>query len=384
MFANTPKQPQQMNNKNPGPISNPLFHNEQQLSFLKYIERRNYFLPSSNQFNNPLLPLYSLNKGDTILPKSGLTKPENDICTKLYSSVHNKFDNRPVNCVKFFSESKKVLYGTTSGLLTVVDVYNTIDIKVYHKLESKPSIRALQFNKDESFVLTGDKNGNVTYFKNNWGEMFSKKNFIQLHDDTITDISFSINSSKFMSSSDDKTAKIVDFITGKNELVFKHRSDVKSCEWNPYRNLVVSGGKDQLVEIWDPNSGMTIRSLHLHNNTINRIRFNQNGNWIITGSKDHTVKITDIRMMKELQLCKGHDSEVNTLRWHPEHEDIFCSAGADQKIIYWKVGQEKNYIINNAHSKEIFDLCFNKNGTLLASGSNDFHLNLWMRDNSIL
>ena len=31
---------------------------------------------------------------------------------------------------------------------------------------------------------------------------------------------------EFVTSSDDKTAKIVDFISGKNELIFKHRSDV--------------------------------------------------------------------------------------------------------------------------------------------------------------
>ena len=375
---------QQINIKNQSTLPISLFHNEQQLSFMKYIERKNYFLPTSCQNNNPLIPLYSIKKTDVILPKSGLTKPENDICIKEYSSFINKFDSRPVNCVKFFCESKKVLYGTSNGYLAGFDVFNTNDIKTYHRLESKLSIRALQFNIDESFLLTGDKNGNLTYFKNNSGENFKKNNNIKLHNDTITDISFSINSSKFVTSSDDKMAKIVDFISGKNELVFKHRSDVKSCEWNPYRNLVVSGGKDQLVEIWDPNSGMNIGTLHLHNNSINRIRFNSNGNWIISGSKDHTVKVTDIRMMKEFQVFKGHDSEVNTLRWHPIHEDIFCSAGADQKIIYWKVGQEKNYVIDNAHEKEIFDLCFNKNGTLLVSGSNDCHLKLWMRDNSIL
>lgn len=385
MFTPNQKQIQLMTNKIPPQNfnNNSLFNNQQQLSFLNYIELKNYFHPSLNIKNNPLMPLYSLNKNDIILPKSGLTKPENDICIKLYSSIYNKCDNKPVNCVKFFSESKKVLYGTNNGYLTVVDLNNSFNMRVFHILESKPSIRALQFNKDETFVLTGDKNGNITYFKNNNGDNFTKKNIIQLHNDTITDISFSINSTKFVTSSDDKTAKIVDFISGKNELIFKHRSDVKSCEWNPYRNIVVSGGKDQLIEIWDPNSGMTINTLHSHNNSINRIRFNQNGNWILSGSKDHTVKVIDIRIMKELQICKGHDLEVNTLRWHPEHEDIFCSAGADQKIIYWKVGQEKNYMINNAHDKEIFDLSFNKNGTLLASGSNDYHLKLWMRDNNL-
>ena len=350
---------------------------DQQISFLNYIQLRNSLLPSSTQKNNPLIPLYSLKKSDLILPKSAITNPENDICIKLLSSIVNKCDSKPVNCAKFFSDSKKILYGTTSGLLAVYDIFNSFDLKPFTKLENKPSIRALQFNKDESYFLTGDKNGNVTYFKSN--ENYKKKS-IQLHNDTITDISFSINSSKFVTSSDDKTAKIVDFISGKNELIFKHRSDVKSCEWNPYRNIVVSGGKDQLIELWDPNSGMNISTLHFHNNSINRLRFNMNGNWVISGSKDHIVKVTDIRVMKELQVCKGHDSEVNTLAWHPIHESIFCSAGADKKIIYWKVGQEKNYVINNAHDKEIFDLCFNKSGTMLASGSNDCHLKLRIRD----
>ena len=361
-----------------------LFIYDQQLNFLKYIERKNYQFKNSPN-NNPLIPLYSLNKSDIILPKSGFTKPENDICSKLISSAYNKLDKKPVNCVQFFSDSKKVLYGTTTGCLAVCDIYNSFDLRKYHQLESSPSIRAIQFTKDESFLITGDKNGIITYFKYGLGESFIRNQNIKLHNDTITDISFSINSSKFVTSSDDKTTKIVDFISGKNELIFKeHLSDVKSCEWNPYRNIIVSGGKDQLVEIWDPNSGEVIGTLHLHKNSINRLRFNRNGNWILSGSKDHTVKVSDIRMMKELQIFKGHDSEVNTLAWHPIHEEIFCSAGADQKIIYWKVGEEKNFIINKAHDREIFDLSFNKTGTLLASGSNDSNLKFWIRDTTIL
>ena len=357
---------------------------DQQLNFLKYIERKNYPFKGGPKYN-PLMPLYSINKSDIMLPNSDFTKPENDICTKLVSSIFNKMDKKPVNCVKFFSNSKKVLYGTTTGFLSVYDIYNTLDLRKYHQLDSSPSIRAIQFTKDESFLITGDKNGNITYFRNPNGDAFSKCQNIKLHNDTITDISFSINSSKFVTSSDDKTSKIVDFISGKNELIFKeHLSDVKSCEWNPYRNIIVSGGKDQLVEIWDPNSGEVIGTLHLHKNSINRLRFNQNGNWILSGSKDHTVKVSDIRMMKEIQVFKGHDSEVNTLAWHPIHEEIFCSAGADQKIIYWKVGQEKSYSIKNAHDREIFDLCFNRSGTLLASGSNDSFLKFWIRDTTIL
>lgn len=355
---------------------------DQQINFLKYIERKNYIFPSGYK-NNPLMPLYSLNSSDITLPISNITKPEHDICIKLISSINNKIDKKPVNCLKFYNESKKILYGTTSGNIISCDVETSFSLDKKKQLTSSPSIRALEFNKDESFLLTGDKNGNVTYFK--ILENFEHKKNIHLHNDTITDISFSINSLKFVTSSDDKTTKIVDFVSSTNELIFKeHLSDVKSCDWNPYRNIIASGGKDQSVNIWDPSSGNLIGTLHLHKNSINRLRFNQNGNWFLSGSKDHTVKVSDIRMMKEMQIFKGHESEVNTLAWHPIHEDIFCSAGADQKIIYWKVGFEKNFVNKNAHEKEIFDLGFNQTGTLLASGSNDSILKVWGRDPSII
>ena len=84
MYNSAQKQFLQTNNKFPTSNLNPLFSNEQQLSFLKYIERKNYFIPSSNYKNNPLMPLYSIKKSDIILPKSGLTKPENHICSKFY------------------------------------------------------------------------------------------------------------------------------------------------------------------------------------------------------------------------------------------------------------------------------------------------------------
>ena len=189
-----------------------------------------------------------------------------------------------------------------------------------------------------------------------------------------------INEIKYVTSSDDKTSKITDFNTGIVEVDFKeHLSDVKSCDWNPYKNVIASGGKDKLVKLWDPSSkNNVIDTLHPHKNSINRVRFNKNGNWLLTASKDHLLKVIDIRMMKELQTFKGHNSEVNTMVWHPLYEDVFCSAGADRFIIFWKVGVNKCYK-KLAHMKEIFDLCFNKTGTLLASGSNDAYLKFWIR-----
>ena len=83
------------------------------------------------------------------------------------------------------------------------------------------SIRAIQFTKNENYVLTGDNTGNIIYFLNG-DSGFIQKSKLKAHNDkeSITDISFSVSDNKYITSSDDKTSKIFDFSTGLEEIVF--------------------------------------------------------------------------------------------------------------------------------------------------------------------
>lgn len=115
---------------------------------------------------------------------------------------------------------------------------------------------------------------------------------------------------KFVSCSDDRTARVFDFITTQEELCFEgHGSDVKTCHWHPTMSLVVTGSKDNYVKIWDPKSGKEVQTLQSHNNTINQVRWNPvNGNWLLTGSRDSSLKVHDIRTMKEFNVFQRHDN----------------------------------------------------------------------------
>lgn len=361
-------------------MANAHIYYDQQINFCKYLEVYKYNF-SNNYLLNPLIPIYQLNKADLPIPSEHLSDSSKGVCNQIISANLNRIDHKPVNCVKMFSNSRKLLYGTANGSLVVCDIYNSFQLSNLN-INVNASIRAMQFSKNESSLLTGDAKGFIHYYSTqSQNNQIKAKNELHPHNDTITDISFSYNNSKFVTSSDDRVSKIFDFGTGLEDFSFnQHKSNVKTCDWNPYRNIVASGGKDQTIIIWDPSSGNVIESLKPHKGSVNRLRFNKNGNWLLSASKDHLLKIIDIRIMKELQSFKGHETEVNTMTWHPIYEDLFCSAGADKNIIYWKVGQNKNYIMKGAHNKEIFDLCFNKAGTLLASGSNDSILKFWIRN----
>ncbi|RVW68653.1 Flowering time control protein FY [Vitis vinifera] len=100
-----------------------------------------------------------------------------------------------------------------------------------------------------------------------------------------------------------------------------HGWDVKSVDWHPTKSLLVSGGKDNLVKLWDAKTGRELCSFHGHKNTVLCVKWNQNGNWVLTASKDQIIKdayalfhsalqLYDIRAMKELESFRGHRKDV--------------------------------------------------------------------------
>ena len=51
-----------------------------------------------------------------------------------------------------------------------------------------------------------------------------------------------------------------------------HGWDVKTVEWHPYKSLIVSGSKDNLVKLWDPRTGNSLSTLYGHKNTVMKVR----------------------------------------------------------------------------------------------------------------
>ena len=87
--------------------------------------------------------------------------------------------------------------------------------------------------------------------------MINAKNHFSAHENafSVRDLSFSMSSVKFVSCSDDKTAKVWDFATSKKESTFsEHSSEVTTCDWHPFYSLIATGSKDKSMRVWDPRT----------------------------------------------------------------------------------------------------------------------------------
>jgi len=137
-------------------------------------------------------------------------------------------------------EGKRLITGTSKGdILTWNTPVLTYSVSTVHKNERVQSITLSNYEK---YVLSGDKSGEIVYSNTK----MSQKNAFTAHENScIRDLSFSLSSHKFVSCADDTWAKVWDFVTAKEELRFtEHRSDIKSCDWHPFKSLILTGSKD--------------------------------------------------------------------------------------------------------------------------------------------
>ncbi|KAA1071578.1 pre-mRNA cleavage and polyadenylation factor (CPF) complex subunit [Puccinia graminis f. sp. tritici] len=307
-------------------------------------------------------------------PQAYSTNPSTSILTKYVHTSTNKI-RCPINIVRFTPDARRVLTGATSGEFTL---WNALTFNFETILQAHDTaVRALDWSKSGAWLVSGDNNGIIKYFQPNMNNL----QMFEGHKDSIRDISFSPNDSRFVSCGDDGVIKLWGFEERREERNFTgHGWDVKCVKWHPTKGLICSGGKDSLVKFWDPRIGKCLATLHGHKNSVQACAWNPNGHSIATASRDQLIKVFDIRMMKELANLRGHKKEVCSLAWHPIHHDLLTSGGSDGSIFYWCL-PDSNPIdsLDFAHDSNVWSLDYHPLGHTLVSGSNDHTTRFWSR-----
>lgn len=83
--------------------------------------------------------------------------------------------------------------------------------------------------------------------------------------------------------------------------------------WGQPNALVISGGCDKVLRVWDLKSGYCIHVLSGHTSTIRCIKVLPGLPLCVTGSRDATCRVWDVRKGKEIRVLRGHTQSVRCL-----------------------------------------------------------------------
>ncbi|TFK37424.1 WD40-repeat-containing domain protein [Crucibulum laeve] len=152
------------------------------------------------------------------------------------------------------------------------------------------------------------------------------------------------------------------------------RSDANftSQGWGQPNALVVSGGCDKMVRVWDIKSGRCIYVLAGHTSTTRCIRVLHNRPVAVSGSRDGTLRVWDIQRGSCLRVLRGHQDSVRCL---DVCGNIVVSGSYDTTCRVWNADTGACVHVLTGHFHQIYSVAFD--GVRIASGGLDTTVRLW-------
>ncbi|KAK9051736.1 hypothetical protein SSX86_028364 [Deinandra increscens subsp. villosa] len=155
-----------------------------------------------------------------------------------------------------------------------------------------------------------------------------------------------------------------------------HRSPIESVAFDSTEVLVAAGASSGVVQLWDLEETKAVQTLNGHRSYCTAIEFHPFGEFLASGSMDTNLKIWDIRKKECIHTYKSHKRAISTIRFTPDGRWV-VSGGLDNVVKIWDLTAGKLLHEFKSHEGHIRSLDFHPLEFLLATGSSDKTVKFW-------
>ncbi|KAI9804097.1 MAG: hypothetical protein M1825_001499 [Sarcosagium campestre] len=139
----------------------------------------------------------------------------------------------------------------------------------------------------------------------------------------------------------------------------------------PWGDLLVSGGCDRDVRVWNMATGESVHTLRGHTSTVRCLKMSSDG-LAISGSRDTTLRVWDIKTGLCKNVLVGHGASVRCLEIKG---DLVVSGSYDTAAKIWSISEGRCLRTLNGHFSQIYAIAFD--GKRVATGSLDTSVRIW-------
>jgi WD40 repeat protein len=140
--------------------------------------------------------------------------------------------------------------------------------------------------------------------------------------------------------------------------------------------LLASGGLDDLIKVWDLETGELLRTLTGHRRAVNCLAISPNGQFLLSGSDDHTIRIWSLTTGDCLRSLVGHTRDVNSLAIHTSGT-LFASGSEDRTVRVWNLASTDPLQTFSNLAGMVQSVAISPDAQTIASGGSDNQIKLW-------
>jgi len=204
------------------------------------------------------------------------------------------------------------------------------------------------------------------------------------HKNDVLSVAFSADNRQIVSGSRDRSIKLWNTLGQCKYTITEQGHDgwVSCVRFSPNTTtpLIVSGGWDKMVKVWDLSSCKLKTDLPGHTANINTVTVSPDGSLCASGGKDGTAMLWDLNEGKYLYMLDAGD-EINSLVFSPNH--YWLCAATTKCIKIWDL--ESKSIVDELAPEGIsakkipacISLAWSSDGNTLFSGYTDPVIRVW-------